>query len=62
MDEQKLIHDLHEQLFYWMKASTKKDKWRTYGRTTETMKRAEKYLQKQGVKVPDERKVPIWQT
>jgi hypothetical protein len=59
MNEKELIHDLHEQLFYWMKASTKKDKWRTYGCTTETMKRAEKYLQQHNIKIPEERKVPL---
>jgi hypothetical protein len=58
-EEQKLIRDLHEQLFYWMKASTKKDKWKTYGRTTNAMKSAEKYLQNHNIEIPEERKVPL---
>ncbi|MBV6513906.1 MAG: hypothetical protein FMNOHCHN_03488 [Ignavibacteriaceae bacterium] len=48
-EEQKLIKNLHEQLFLWIKASKKKDKWNHYEVTTRTLKRAEKYLEERGV-------------
>lgn len=48
MNEQQLIKNLHEQLYLWIKASKKKDKWNQYEQTTRTLKQAESYLEERG--------------
>lgn len=49
MNDQQLIKNLHEQLYLWIKASKKKDKWNHYGETTKTLKQAESYLEERGI-------------
>lgn len=56
MNEQQLIKNLHEQLYLWIKASKKKDKWNQYEQTTRTLKQAESFLEDCGFILEDKAK------